>query len=40
MVHEINAHREAMDQQGLDVEQNRLDPAWLDAVKRIEATRT
>lgn len=39
MVHEIDAHREAMEQQGLDVEQNRLDLAWVEAVKRIEATR-
>lgn len=33
MLAEIHAHREAMAQQGLDVEQNRLDPAWLEAVK-------
>lgn len=34
MVREIDAHREAMVQCGLDPEQNRLDPAWLEAVKR------
>ncbi|HSX71316.1 MAG TPA: DUF3087 domain-containing protein [Pseudomonas sp.] len=39
MVREIDAHREAMQQQGLDPQQNRLDPAWIDAVKRIPATR-
>ena len=32
-VREIDQHREAMEAQGLAVEQNRLDPAWLDAVK-------
>ncbi|CAD5109077.1 DUF3087 domain-containing protein [Zestomonas carbonaria] len=34
MVREIDQHREAMEAQGLDIEQNRLDPAWLEAVKR------
>ncbi|MDX5372013.1 MAG: DUF3087 domain-containing protein [Pseudomonadaceae bacterium] len=33
MVREIDAHREAMEQRGLDTEQKRLDPAWLEAVK-------
>jgi len=33
MVWEIDAHREAMAQRGLDIEQKRLDPAWLEAVK-------
>jgi hypothetical protein len=33
MVREIDAHRALMEQRGLDVEQNRLDPAWLEAVK-------
>ena len=33
MVREIDAHREAMEQQGLDIEQTRLDPAWLERVK-------
>jgi hypothetical protein len=33
MVREIDAHREAMQQRGLDPEQTRLDPAWLEAVK-------
>ncbi|NWL75359.1 DUF3087 domain-containing protein [Pseudomonas taiwanensis] len=32
-VHEIDQHREAMEAQGLDVEQNRLDLDWLEAVK-------
>ena len=33
LVHEIDQHREAMEALGLDVEQNRLDTAWLEAVK-------
>lgn len=33
MVREIDQHREAMEAQGLDVEQSRLDPKWLEAVK-------
>lgn len=33
MVREIDAHREAMLAQGLEVEQNRLEAEWLDAVK-------
>ena len=33
MVREIDQHREAMEAQGLDVEQSRLDPNWLEAVK-------
>lgn len=39
MVREIDAHREAMLARGLNVEQNRLDPAWLESVKRFEAKR-
>lgn len=34
LVREIDTHREAMQQRGLDPQQNRLDPAWLEAVKR------
>lgn len=37
MVGEINAHREAMEQRGLDVEQTRLDPAWVEQVKTFKA---
>ena len=33
MVREVDAHRELMEQRGLDPQQNRLDPAWLEAVK-------
>ncbi|MGG2397778.1 DUF3087 domain-containing protein [Pseudomonas sp. SH1-B] len=33
MVHEIDAHREAMEQQGLELEQTRLQPEWLEQVK-------
>ncbi|MNF02322.1 hypothetical protein D3C80_2014540 [compost metagenome] len=33
MTREIDQHREAMEALGLDPEKNRLDPAWLDAVK-------
>jgi hypothetical protein len=36
LVREMDAHREAMQQRGLDVEQNRLDPAWIEAVKAIK----
>ena len=36
MVREIDQHREAMEAQGLDVEQHRLDPAWLESVKRFK----
>lgn len=35
MLREIDAHREAMQVQGLELEQNRLDPAWLAAVKKV-----
>ncbi|WJN58222.1 hypothetical protein OH686_05715 [Pseudomonas sp. SO81] len=34
MVREIDAHREAMQAQGLDPEQSRLQGEWLEAVKR------
>ncbi|MHA6494395.1 DUF3087 domain-containing protein [Pseudomonas borbori] len=34
MVREIDTHREAMLAQGLDTEQRRLDPHWLDVVKQ------
>ena len=34
MVREIDAHLEAMEAQGLDTEQNRLEAEWLDTVKR------
>jgi cytochrome c biogenesis protein ResB len=37
MVREIDAHREAMEQRGLDIEQTRLDPAWLERVKAFKA---
>jgi len=33
MVREIDQHREAMEARGLDPEQTRLDPAWLEAVR-------
>jgi hypothetical protein len=39
MVREIDAHREAMQAQGLELEQNRLDPACLERVKGFAATR-
>lgn len=38
-VREIDAHRERMDTLGLDTEQPRLDPAWLDEVKRFAANK-
>ncbi|UVE18895.1 DUF3087 domain-containing protein [Pseudomonas sp. LS44] len=34
LVREIDTHREAMEAQGLDPTQDRLDPAWLETVKR------
>ncbi|MCY1411577.1 hypothetical protein D3C76_167900 [compost metagenome] len=34
MVHEIDQHKAAMEAQGLDPEQPRLDPAWIEAVKK------
>ncbi|MCF7202095.1 DUF3087 domain-containing protein [Pseudomonas oligotrophica] len=39
LVREIDGHREAMQARGLDIEQERLDDAWLDAVKRFPASR-
>lgn len=36
MVREIDAHREAMEQRGLEIDQPRLDPAWIEAVKGIK----
>ena len=36
---EIERHRERMEEQGLDTDQPRLEPAWLDAVKRIDAVK-
>lgn len=35
-VREIDQHREAMEALGLEIEQNRLDPDWLEAVKRFK----
>lgn len=37
MVHEIDAHRDVMLQRGLELEQTRLDPAWLEQVKVFKA---
>ncbi|GIZ13698.1 DUF3087 domain-containing protein [Pseudomonas sp. NCCP-436] len=39
MVREIDQHRELMEARGLEVEQTRLDPVWLEAVRRIEVPR-
>lgn len=36
LVHEIDAHSELMQQRGLALEQKRLDPAWIEAVKGIK----
>jgi hypothetical protein len=33
---EINRHREAMQAMGLDTENQQMDPAWLEAVKKIK----
>ncbi|WP_417311147.1 DUF3087 domain-containing protein [Ectopseudomonas khazarica] len=37
MVHEIDAHRDVMLLRGLELEQTRLDPAWLEQVKVFKA---
>ncbi|ATH81479.1 DUF3087 domain-containing protein [Pseudomonas sp. KHPS1] len=37
MVREIDAHRDAMQQQGLELEQTRLDLQWLERVKAFKA---
>ncbi|WP_097138765.1 MULTISPECIES: DUF3087 family protein [unclassified Pseudomonas] len=34
-VHEIDRHKERMEVLGMDTEQNRLNPDWIEAVKRI-----
>ena len=36
---EIERHREATQAQGLDVDQQRLDPSWLKTVKKIDAVK-
>ncbi|MCQ4309928.1 DUF3087 domain-containing protein [Pseudomonas stutzeri] len=36
---EIERHREAMQAQGLDLDQQRLEPAWIGAVKKIDAVK-
>lgn len=38
MVREIDEHRARMEALGLDTDQQRLDPAWLEAVKQIGAS--
>ncbi|MCW3149167.1 DUF3087 domain-containing protein [Stutzerimonas stutzeri] len=38
-VKEIDQHRELMESLGMDVAQPRLDSAWLEAVKRFQATK-
>ena len=35
MLRDIDAHRELLEQRGLDPQQNRFDPAWVEAVKAI-----
>ncbi len=39
MVHDIDRHKERMAEQGLDTEQTRFDPQWIEAMKKIPATR-
>ncbi|MHB0764852.1 DUF3087 domain-containing protein [Stutzerimonas sp. NM35] len=36
---EIERHRESMQAQGLDPDQPRLEPAWIEAVKKIDAAK-
>ncbi len=36
MVREIDAHRARLQALGMDTEQTRLDPAWLEAVRRVD----
>ncbi|MNC29004.1 hypothetical protein D3C75_772370 [compost metagenome] len=38
MVREIDEHRVAMEALGMDTDQPRLDPAWLEAVKQLGAS--
>jgi len=39
MVREIDQHKARMEALAIDTEQSRLDPAWLETVKKIPATR-
>lgn len=39
MVHEIDQHKARMEALAIDTEQSRLDPDWIDAVKKIPAAR-
>lgn len=39
MIAEINRHKASMAALGMDTEQNQLDPAWLDTVKKASAAR-
>ena len=36
LVREIDTHRELMEQRGLELEQKRLDPAWIETVKGLK----
>jgi len=36
---EIERHRETMQAQGLELDQQRLEPAWIEAVKKIDAAK-
>jgi hypothetical protein len=36
LVHEIDRHKERMDALGMDTDQPRLNPAWIEAVKKIQ----
>lgn len=38
MVHEIDEHKVAMEALGMDIDQQHLDPAWLEAVKKLGAS--
>jgi hypothetical protein len=35
LIREMDQHKERMQAQGIETEQTRLDPAWLEAVKQV-----
>ncbi|MNW13927.1 hypothetical protein D3C71_2120120 [compost metagenome] len=35
LIREMDRHEERMQALGIDIEQTRLDPAWLEAVKQV-----
>ncbi|MNV27862.1 hypothetical protein D3C71_1190280 [compost metagenome] len=35
LIREMDQHKERMQAQGIEIQQTRLDPAWLEAVKQV-----